>query len=471
MGQLKNPKENIKSLTDHVDKEIEADIRKLKRTSSALALMGTVVVLLIVALLIYTINRNDRLNLSNPLVVVAAKADCYESPDPESEKVQTFQAGDELLARDYDQGWYRVNKLNGEGTAEQVGGWVREDNIITRELHDLRVQTIQHMGSPIKILNERISYDPTTGGDFELRGTFRNIIALPLDHVRLLVSFSQRRGDERQNEGPLQLPADVTDDGREAEEFDEVAHKPGTGAEKEIPTMITREEDFFIDNQLPAQGSEPFVFQAQIEDGNIEFKRWDVQLDNYPVQLTYVDNDLVYDDTGYFKLHYTLSNRTDLPLSNIRVKVVFEDPETNTLYVYSQRVCQTIGLKKGVDRSFDFEGLVERTEDEQLAESPLVWKGVRVLAEPIEIYDPRWLADEIGNFTLFAKLRNNTNLPVQNVRVKVNFFDQNRELVDYKSSYFATNKPLVFGEPQEIVFRGTFTRNYRYKSLRVEGFK
>jgi len=81
-----------------------------------------------------------------------------------------------------------------------------------------------------------------------------------------------------------------------------------------------------------------------------------------------------------------------------------------------------------------------------------------VLASSLEIVELKDRLDDVGNLVVVGTIANRSDIPVMNVRVRIDVYDADGNLSDRASIYVATREPLVKDKPQ------TFTHVFARKS-------
>jgi len=70
------------------------------------------------------------------------------------------------------------------------------------------------------------------------------------------------------------------------------------------------------------------------------------------------------------------------------------------------------------------------------------------LASSLEIAELRNMIDDVGNLVIVGKVVNRSEIPVTNVRVRIDVYDSEGNLSDQASVYIATAEPLLNDKPQ-----------------------
>ncbi|MCZ7585274.1 MAG: FxLYD domain-containing protein [Deltaproteobacteria bacterium] len=91
-------------------------------------------------------------------------------------------------------------------------------------------------------------------------------------------------------------------------------------------------------------------------------------------------------------------------------------------------------------------------------------------AAPIEILDVDWNIDEVDNYTILGKIRDNTDIPVANVKISVNFFTKDGELVETKSTVVSGSQPFKRGQQYSFSIRGNSDKEFNFFTTQVESW-
>jgi len=116
----------------------------------------------------------------------------------------------------------------------------------------------------------------------------------------------------------------------------------------------------------------------------------------------------------------------------------------------------------------ELEGWIHRDNIETRDE--IVARRENITEAPIEIYDIKWIVDEIDNFTIIGWAKNKTDIPLRNVRIAIEFYDENSNLVNRELTNVTTDKPLIKGQPRSFFSTGKYKGHYNYVRYTVESF-
>jgi len=86
----------------------------------------------------------------------------------------------------------------------------------------------------------------------------------------------------------------------------------------------------------------------------------------------------------------------------------------------------------------------------------------------IAIEDEHWTIDEVGRFFVSGKLVNMTNVPLNNIKLSLTFYDGQNNLVDRRFKTEYSDEPLKPGEPQLFHFTGMQKKDFHRLVCRAE---
>ncbi len=90
---------------------------------------------------------------------------------------------------------------------------------------------------------------------------------------------------------------------------------------------------------------------------------------------------------------------------------------------------------------------------------------------PVRISDVNWFVDEIDNFTIVGQIENLTDRPIESVKVIVDFYDADSNLVHSKSSLIRTNTSFRIGHPQNFNLSGKHEKKYMGVDYRIANWR
>lgn len=182
------------------DQAIEEDIRRLKRSSNILILLGMLVVLLLFVVIgfrgyLYLLNSRiaERTRIKDYIFVKNDNTVVYAQPDKTSNIIAKLTKGEALFLIDDQNGWARIEKRT-------ISGWVERANLAAKE----EWPPPQQQGDvPIRFIDVNWIVDELD--NFTIIGKIENLSEVPLKNIKIQVNFHSREDlccDENGNPHP-----------------------------------------------------------------------------------------------------------------------------------------------------------------------------------------------------------------------------------------------------------------------------
>jgi len=187
-----------------IDLAIEKDIRKLKRTSNLLILLGMFSVLILIgALTILFMASVDNFNVTSSYkTYVFVKNDgtvVYSSPEKTSAIVARLTKGETMFLVNEKNGWGKVEKRT-------ISGWVEMTNIASKDEMPPR-----HLGGDVPIRFIDVTWIVDEIDNFTIIGKIENMSEYPLKDIKIQVNFYDREEICCDEKGNQHLPISSTE--------------------------------------------------------------------------------------------------------------------------------------------------------------------------------------------------------------------------------------------------------------------
>jgi hypothetical protein len=179
-----------------IDKEIEEDIRHLKRSSNLLAALGLTIIVLFVILLAIKASQNFGPNTERTLprfiesaTITTDSAEVFEKPLPTSTSVTKLPEGTRILVMDDNPAdWYKIHVIDPDQPLADLEGWVQKRHVRTRtEERQMRKALAESETQTIDITNVDWTIDEV--GNYAISGKVVNLTNLPLSNVNIIITF------------------------------------------------------------------------------------------------------------------------------------------------------------------------------------------------------------------------------------------------------------------------------------------
>ncbi len=191
--------ENIKQPdleTQQIDKDIEADIKHLKRSSNLLATLGLIIVVLFVILLAIKASQNwspteqALPRFTESATVFADSSELLDDPLPTAKVLAKLTKGTHLLVmNDNRKDWLKVHAIDSDLKATNgLEGYIKRDDVRTRtQEKQLRRDLALHDVKAIDIVD--VDWTINEVGNYTISGKVVNLTDLPLANVKIIITF------------------------------------------------------------------------------------------------------------------------------------------------------------------------------------------------------------------------------------------------------------------------------------------
>jgi hypothetical protein len=175
-----------KTETNVFDKQIEEDIKSLKRSSRLLAILGISAFVLLLALIVFAIyDKSSTPKLTSFIDIAfvnAPNAALLEKPEEQSRILASLKKGDPVLQIERQGKWVKVQKKN-------MIGWMPENILQSKAEH--RAET-RERETPIVISD--VDWVVDEQDHFTVVGKVKNQSDLSIREVEIKISFSNKAG-------------------------------------------------------------------------------------------------------------------------------------------------------------------------------------------------------------------------------------------------------------------------------------
>lgn len=96
--------------------------------------------------------------------------------------------------------------------------------------------------------------------------------------------------------------------------------------------------------------------------------------------------------------------------------------------------------------------------------------AVQDIADSPLVVDANWIVDEVENFTIIGTVNNLTDIPLRNVRLAIDFYDDNHKRLDRRIVSVSPDKPLTKDNPKSFYYTGKYKGKYTYVKYYIESF-
>ncbi len=92
--------------------------------------------------------------------------------------------------------------------------------------------------------------------------------------------------------------------------------------------------------------------------------------------------------------------------------------------------------------------------------------------QPVHIMDSvKWYVDEIDNYTIVGQIENMTDMPIESVKIVIDFYDADNNRIDTKTSNIRTDKSFTKGNPQNFSISGKHEKTFMGIDYRIAGWR
>ncbi|MBZ0273836.1 FxLYD domain-containing protein [bacterium] len=174
--------------TPEYDKQIEADIKSLRRSTRLLALLGIAAFFLLVCLIVFAIYDKALVISESPsfidIAFVSSKeAKIYVSPATSQHVVATYNRGQPLFLLERGETWARVQ-------SREAMGWIRREDYVTKE--ERRLAATSRADGAVKMTD--LDWNVDEVNNFTVVGKIVNLTDERITNVKVNVNFFDDAG-------------------------------------------------------------------------------------------------------------------------------------------------------------------------------------------------------------------------------------------------------------------------------------
>lgn len=179
-----------------IDKEIEADIKHLKRSSNLLAALGLTIIVLFILLLSLKITQNFGVSEKSlprfieSATVIVDDTPVRAQPSTSAAAIATLSHNTRLLiTKDDPDGWFKVHIVDPvRGGKNPIEGWLMQEDVRTHaEERQMRREMAKKAVKTIDILDVNWTIDEV--GNYTISGKVLNLTDLPLSDIKIIITF------------------------------------------------------------------------------------------------------------------------------------------------------------------------------------------------------------------------------------------------------------------------------------------
>lgn len=187
MAEHEPDPKSIKQDLQEFDQAIEDDIRRLKRSSNLLILLGAMAVILLIAiagfrlyLYVQEAGPSNRTHFKSVQFVKNDDTLVYAEPDTNSKVIVRLEQGESVLLIDEKDDWGKIEKST-------ISGWVQKVHLSDKKMWDQR-----DFGGvvPVRVYDVDLFVDELE--NFAIIGKIQNISEGPLKNIKIQVNFYDR---------------------------------------------------------------------------------------------------------------------------------------------------------------------------------------------------------------------------------------------------------------------------------------